>query len=79
MEYTVNNVRKWKQKVDINGREVILKIDTAAEVNILNKKRARDVELKMERTGIQLDFKDTLIKVYGKTTLPSKIKILHLM
>lgn len=73
-EYRIRVVRKWSEEVEMDGKMVRCKIDTGAEVNILNRKTAVEVGAKIVKSGVKLsNYNGTPIEVYGKTTVECKM------
>ncbi|KAK9752502.1 hypothetical protein QE152_g4143 [Popillia japonica] len=50
----VNSVKEWVQKIKIKGSEIECKVDTGAEVNILNMKTVKRLNAKVRTSKIKL-------------------------
>lgn len=69
----INAICEWSTEVEINGQPVQCKIDTGAEVNVLNKQTAEKVGAVVEKSDMKLkNYNHSAIDVYGMTSLTCK-------
>uniref|UniRef100_A0A1Y1KPK9 Paraneoplastic antigen Ma-like C-terminal domain-containing protein n=1 Tax=Photinus pyralis TaxID=7054 RepID=A0A1Y1KPK9_PHOPY len=71
----VNGISEWFQKINVGKHSINCKVDTGADVNILNLKVAKDLNLYVRPSKVKLkSYNDSKIDVVGKTTLECRIK-----
>ncbi|KAK9712796.1 hypothetical protein QE152_g24698 [Popillia japonica] len=76
----VNSVKEWVQKIKIKGSEVECKVDTGAEVNILNMKTVKRLNAKVRTSktcdvSLVLDSYKFLFEGIGELSVPYEIKL----
>lgn len=71
----VNSINEWYQNVQIVNNEIKFKVDTGAEVNILNMETAKKLRTEIKDSNVKLkSYNGSSIKVAGQTTVNCKIK-----
>lgn len=75
----VSSITEWLQKIKVKQKgldtEIVCKVDTGADVNILNMKVARELKVKIRPSSVKLrSYNGSHINVAGETTLKCEIK-----